>query len=171
MKEPFLNRLEPWKNDYGKRTKDIVIYECWKSIADQYDMDYDEDDDDGDDEERDYMKYSIHRHDQPQTPTIPLDNMNLQKLIDLIPAGLKPEDIKMRMSINMSDMGPSKNDGQTITFYYTKTFPADIEQYNKDKAAYDLEFKEYEKKKKIYDKWVKDEEIKKLESQLKKLKK
>lgn len=158
MEQPYIvGRLEPNKYDYRKRTKEIVLYsyyEKWRG-EDDYEEETEEDRESWD-------------HDQPRTPTTPLKKLSLQDIIDMLPAGISPADIKMRIYIDSGDMGIY---GQSVTFFYVKTFPADIKKYQADMAKYQERYNAYKIKKDDYDQWVSNQEKKKLELQFEDLRK
>lgn len=157
MKQPYMNMHPVMEWNYRDRTEDITIYTYFLSFMEDYRCSYcDEENCHGECED-----------DEPKTPKIQLDQMDLQKIIDLLPAGIKPSDVKMKMSTDSGDY-PT---GHYITFYYTKFFSADPKRYKKDKAKYDAAYSEYEQKKIAYDEYVKQQEIKELEQRLSRLKK
>jgi len=176
MKEPFITVHSPWEADYQKRTRQIVLYSYFKSMeacdnCGSHDCRCGEDGEpihnkESSAEYRHYNNIKFNR-DQPELPRIPIKEMTIQKLIDMLPPDVSPSDVKMNIGTDMGDMGYY---GQWISFYYEKDFPADPAQYKIDKAKYDAAWKVYEKEKKIYDKWKKDEEVKKLQNQIKQLK-
>jgi hypothetical protein len=177
MKQPFMDVRSVWITDYEKRTKDIVIYTHYQTLGH---CRYCDNDNCGgkceeavknnyvsNDEER-YYNNLFYRREQPKIPKIDIDAMTLQKVLDMLPEGIKPSDVKIEVGVSSGDMGYY---GYYLQFYYTKTFPADMEQYKKDKAIYDKAWKEYLKKDKEYQAWLKQKEVEELKSKLKKLKK
>jgi len=180
MKKPYMTLSPPFKRDYEPRTVNIVLYAYYYSMeACEFCGDYNcqsdcEDAMQEDEQERypgGYMRYYnnlYYRRYQPKLPKINLEDMDLQKVIDLIPEGVSPKDIKMRIDLDSGDMGYY---GYAVEFYYEKTLPDESEQYKTDKAAYDAERAEYLKKFEEYQTWEKYQEILKLEQQINELKK
>lgn len=149
-----MNIRPPWERDYKDRTEDVTIYSYFETwMEDQGCRNCGEEDCQGECEDNE--------------PRIPLKEMDLQKIIDLLPSGVKPSDVKMKMSTDSGDY-PA---GHYITFYYSKFFPADSKAYKKDKAKYDAAYAEYKEKQSIYDTYIRQREIKELEEKLAKLKK
>jgi hypothetical protein len=175
MERPYMNMMRPWESDYKERKKDIIIYSYYQNH--RYDEDDEDDEDDGG-----YHHHMVDMNgkkdgidhwwsgakDQPQIPNIKLDKMDLQQLLDMIPEGIKPSEIKIGFNLDAGDMGPY---GYEVYFYYTKTFPAEPEQYKKDMATWQKHFDEYQVKENAYQEWLKNEEVRKLEEQLSRLKK
>jgi hypothetical protein len=168
MEKPFLKVSEPFKLDFKGRTKKIIIYSYYKEIEDEENEKcehcgssycYDEDC------LNDNRSIDL---DQPNYPKVALEKINLQFILNLIPEGVKYEDIKM-------DMGHSQNshyiEGYYINFYYNKKLSDRLEEYDKAMEAYNKAKEEYEKEKIKYDEWCKQEKIKKLEKELQNLKK
>jgi len=173
MKEPFLTRFEPWKSDYEERTKEITIYRHYESLLScDYCSDYDcrgeceEALEAAKEEEAEEEENRYYKEDQPKLKKIPIDKMNLQMLLDMLPEGVEPKDVKFDIHIDESDMGYN---GHGMSFYYEKTFPEDMERYKKDLAAYRKDLAEYTEKRKKFEAWKKQQEIEKLKDKLKKL--
>lgn len=153
-------RLRPNEYDYKKRTKNIIVYsyyEKWKNEDDDYEKEEDE-----------FDSEEPWDHDQPRTPKTDLNKLSLQDIVDMLPKDISPSDIKMKIDISSGDMGIY---GQSVTFYYVKTFPADMEKFKKDLANYEARYTIYKAKKDIYNQWVEEEKKKKLELQFEDLKK
>ena len=157
MEKPFYNVYMPIKSEYEERTREVVIFKSFDVINE---FDYDEDE-----------AYKYNEDNEDDDPIVPLRDMNLQMILDKVPAGVNLSDIKMEVNLSLNDMGTNPTDRKSIKFYYIKTFPADLEKYKKDLAEYNKGLKEYEKKRKAYDKWVKNQEIKELQERIKELKK
>jgi hypothetical protein len=159
MKQPFMKSFPVHEWDYREKDVDVVIYSHYEVTP-------------GDDrEEDDSYTESTHYRDENERNAITkkdLSQINLQSLLDNLPEGVKPSDVKISMDIKCSDYAV---EGTTLNFYYRKHLPARPELYQQEKAAYDKEWAEYEVKKSVYDKWVKDQEIKELQIRLDKLKK
>jgi hypothetical protein len=165
MKQPFRKLSSVYEMDYKKRTKDIVIYQyCETSYDEGYCSHCDKKTCKG---QCLYYAWNKGYKDQPATPNIQLSKITLQSLLDMLPEGVKPSDVKI--SIESDDW--SGVPYRKVSFFYKKTFPADMEQYKKDKAAADADYAEWEQKQLAYEKWLKEQEIKKLEAELEKLKK
>lgn len=176
MKEPFINHMFPgleipreW--EYKKRAKQISIYESSQKIwvdRDYY-CDYcnrencNEECEEAlaDKEENDLYCDK----DQPKTIDLKLEKVSLQTLIDQIPEGLTPNDIKISLSYN--DRGVMYS--QKLSFYYIKTFPANRKGYNEAKKKYDEAEKLYFIEREKYDQWVKEQKKEKLLKELKEL--
>lgn len=161
MKRPCMSMRVPWSQDYENRTVDVTIYSWFESwMEDHYCTWCGEEDCYGECEENE-------DEEEFKNPQISLDQISLQKIIDLLPPTVKPSDVKIKMSTDSGDY-PT---GHYITFYYKKFLPADPEGYKRDKAKYDAAYAEYKKQEAAYDEYVKQQEIKQLEAKLFKLKK
>ena len=160
MEQPFMTKSRPFKMNYEERKKNIVIYSYTEHTI----------------EDRDYCSFCEEENcsgqclgedysydkDQPAIPKIKIENMNLQKILDMLPENINPADVTMSMYSHDWCGVPYT----TFSFSYEKTFAEDLEQFEIDLKAYELEYKEYEIKKSAYDQWVKEEEIKKLEEKI-----
>ncbi len=165
MKEPSMSRMPVVEYDYRKRTQNIIIYQAY---VNNFDCDYCPHCDKKTCTGQCLNEYAEEGYgDQPVIPNTPLHKMTLQSLLDMLPEGISPADVK----IELIDDDWSGVPFAKVAFSYKKTFPANMEQFKKDKAAYDAEWAEYEKKKAAYDQWVKRQQIKKLEGELAQLKK
>lgn len=168
MQRPYLNFSKPQKHDYEQQTEEVDIYVGIVPLWDD-EFSYREDEDkDDEDEQEDYLKFTGYRNRHPILKNPPIEEMSLQKLIDLVPDNVKLSDIKFSINSKYSDTGPSPSpsDTQYIRFYYLKTFPPNLEQYEKDLDAFNKEYSEYEKKKLEYDMWEKEQELVKKQKEL-----
>ncbi|HEY5267635.1 MAG TPA: hypothetical protein VII94_00695 [Candidatus Saccharimonadales bacterium] len=166
MKRPYvkLHPVHEW--NYKKRTADIVIYQAYKNAT----------------ENNDYCPHCSKKTcsgqclneyakegymDQPKIPNTSLHKMTLQSLLDMLPEGVKPSDVKIEM-INHDWAGVPYS---KLVFSYRKTFPADMKRFKIDKAAYDVEWAEYEKKAAAFKEWETQQEMKLLQDKIAALKK
>jgi hypothetical protein len=182
MERPYMNMSRPNESDYKKRTREIILYSYYEKFS--YD-DYEEEEENEDEEFEDQRNgwnrnanekavpdgetrwYSGYR-DQPELPKLNLSKVTLQTLLDLLPEGVSPKDVKVRSNIDAGDMGIY---GHDVEFYYKKKLPAEPEQFKKDMALYNKLYAEYEVRLAAYEQWVKDQQVKELEEKLNKLKK
>lgn len=175
-----MNMSRPNEDDYKKRTREIVLYSYYEKFS--YD-DYEEEDEDEEfenqrngwnrEENENVIPdgithwYSGYR-DQPTLPKVNLNKITLQSLIDMLPEGVTPKDVKVRSDIDAGDMGIY---GHDIVFYYKKKLPAEPKKFKEDMALYNKLYAEYEVKEAAYNQWVKDQQVKELEEKLNNLKK
>lgn len=172
MKEPFINRMftedwmKPWEEDYLPRTEDVVIY----SYCEKYH---------NDDDDNQYCEYCEEELDCNQdcncekaksnkTNFPKLSQMTLQSILDMLPEGVKPSDVKVSIRLDVGDMSIY---GQEIIFSYKKTFEADPEGFKAAQERYEKNYQAYLVEKQKYDEWKRQEEIKQLEEKLISLKK
>jgi hypothetical protein len=181
MKEPFINHMfpgihRPWEEDYKARTKDVVLYEHTTNLGPCYycgDEDCDEECEDALEDKEEMEDFQ--NKDQPALPKLDLSKVTLQTLLDLLPEGVSPSDVKIRLHIDDDSHQYTKHG---ISFYYKKKFPADPEGFKKAQAKYKECEAAYDKKRAEYDEWKasqevaqKQKEIRELKEKLKQLKK
>jgi hypothetical protein len=176
-REPYMNMSEPNKKDYQVRTRNIALFYYYEHFAhDDYDRDMDEEEEENhrsnfpsNDGPMDGVShwYSGYR-DQPKLPKSNMNHLNLQQILDLLPAGVAPADVKMSVSIDTGDMGIY---GHEVVFYYKKKCPAEPEQFKKDHDIWKKLCAEYEIRNSAYKKLEADKEIAELEAKISKLKK
>lgn len=175
MKEPFMNHMfpkaymEPWERNFLPRTEDVTIYSCYEKFTDEREMYCEYCDkklgfDDNDDIEGCDCKDA--RDKNSGFPK--LSQITLQSILDMLPEGVKPSDVKISIGLDVGAMGV---DGHEITFYYKKTFEADPEGFKAAQKQYEENYKLYLVEREKYDEWKKQQEIKKLEETLANLKK
>lgn len=166
MKRPSMNIFPVWEHDYKKKTVDVIIYSHFEKTPN----DWDEEEIEDDGEEDSYARSRSYQdtHLKNKISKLALSKINLQSLLDNLPEGIKPSDIKMSLNIDCGDMGVY---GAEIVFSYKKHFPARLDEFKKDKEAYDKAYAEYEIEEQKYQKFLKEQEIKDLETKLQKLKK
>lgn len=159
----------PWKDRYMARTEDVELYSHYEKYS------YDED--------RKYCEYCdeelVYGDDgwedcdckdaqESKSPHPKISKMTLQSLLDLLPEGVKPSDVKMFIKFDSGDMGVY---GHSVHFVYEKTFPDNLEQFEKDSKQYEENWQAYLVEKAKYDAWVNQQEIQRLEEKLATLKK
>lgn len=167
MKKPFMTMHKPYERDYQVRIKEITVYsyfspfsgDCPSCGLAECECEKEEED------QEDACWFSSDK-DQPTTPNLPFDQMTLQKITELLPPDISPNEVKMSIHTDSGDY-PT---GTTIRFYYTKTLPADMAAYERDLARYYEEFAEYSKQLATYEKEQKQKEVSELEEKLNKLK-
>ena len=168
MKQPFMNMCRPHQSDYLERTKNIVIYKYYEKYRDDYSCEEDEFEAHGnqfynegepDGTQHWYSSYI----DQHKTPKINLDKISFQFLIDLLPDGVSPSDVKITTSVDAGDGGIY---GHEVSFYYTKMFPAEPEKYTEHFAIWQKLHDEYEIKNNVYKKYVAQQEIDELNKKI-----
>lgn len=169
MKQPFMKRFPVFEHDYLEKNVTVDIYSCFeKTPRDDYDdEDADLDEDEAQEDEVGLSRYTKDSYEKNKISKIPLSKLTLQSLLDNLPEGVTPSDVKIGLSIDCSDMAV---EGANLSFYYEKQLPARPELYKQDKEAYDKERAEYEEKNAAYNKWKKKEDIKELEIRLAKVK-
>lgn len=176
MKEPFINNMfktdwqRPWERDYLPRTEDVTLYGYYEKYrnddARQYceycdeELGYSSDTDD-------YEECGCEDAQDGKTGFPKLSQVTLQSIIDMLPEGVKPSDVKISISLDTGDMGIY---GQEVTFSYKKTFEADPEGFKAAQERYEKNYQAYLVEKQKYDQWVNEQEIKRLEEKLAKMK-
>ncbi len=177
MKEPFMNHMfpknymRPWERDYSARTEHVTIYSYYEKYRNEDEAGYCEycgeelgyNSDTDEYEDCDCEDAQDGKSDFPK-----LSQVTLQSVLDMLPEGVKPSDVKISMSLDTGDMGIY---GQEIRFSYEKTFEADPEGFKAAQKQYEENYQAYLVEKQKYDEWVKQQEIKKLEDKLAALKK
>lgn len=91
----------------------------------------------------------------------------MQDILDRLPEGVKPSDVKVSVDIDTGDMGIY---GHEVVFYYNKKLPADPEQFKKDHDVWKRLYAEYEEKRKAYDESVQQQEIRAKQKEIRDLK-
>jgi len=178
MKEPFINHMfpdnynRPWASDYEARTEDVTIYGYYEKFRNDDDRQYCEYCDeelgykDGEYLDCDCVDAKDEQEDRGSFPK--LSQVTLQTILDMLPEGVKPSDVRISMSLDTGDMGIY---GQEISFSYRKTFEADPEGFKAAQEQYEKNWQAYLVEKAKYDEWVKQQEIQALEAKLASLKK
>lgn len=177
MKEPFINNMfktdwsPPWERDYLPRTVDWTLY----SYYEKYEVDdsrkyceyCDEELGYGNDgwEDCDCEDAKDERDHRGNFPK--LSQITLQSILDMLPEGVKPSDVRISINLDLGDMGIY---GQEVNFTYRKTFEADPEGFKAAQERYEKNYQAYLVEKQKYDEWKRQEEVKQLEEKLAKLK-
>lgn len=163
----------PWASDYEARTENVTIYGYYEKFRNDDDKQYCEYCDEelgylgkGEWDTCDCVDAKDEQEDRGSFPR--LSQVTLQTILDMLPEGVKPSDVKITMSLDTGDMGIY---GQEISFTYQKTFPADPEGFKAAQERYEKNWQAYLVEKQKYDDWVKQQEIKALEEKLAALKK
>jgi hypothetical protein len=101
-----------------------------------------------------------------------ITSMSLQDLIDKIPEGLTPKDIKIDFDVNISQMGISYSDCAWINFFYYKPvdLEAELKRYEKEKLRFKKEKAEYKKRLKEWKEYQREQDIKMHEAAIRTLK-
>jgi hypothetical protein len=164
--------MRPWERDYLPRTEDVAVYSYYDKYRNKYDgkyceycneeLGYDEDDELKDCDCEDAQESKGGKTNFPK-----LSRITLQSILDMLPEGVKPSDVKISISLDIGDMSIY---GQELTFSYKKTFEADPEGFKTAQERYEKNYQAYLVEKKKYDEWKHQEEIKKLEEELARLK-
>jgi hypothetical protein len=154
MKKP-IEPIKPFEYKYKGKTERVDIYSDY-----EYFCDYPDEEEYEEQLEADELRQYYHA-----TPL--LRDINLQHILDLIPEGLTPKDIKIGVFNDANRMSIHLNG---VNFYYVKTIPPNMELYKKDLEQYDLDFKKYEEDLKKYNEYEKQLKIKELEKELSLLK-
>jgi hypothetical protein len=169
MKEPFISTKFPWERDYLPRTEDVTIYSYYEKDRKDDDEQYceycDEELGYGDNGYEDCDCVDA-KDDKSEFPK--LSQITLQTILDMLPEGIKPSDVKISISLDTGDMGVY---GQEVNFSYKKTFEGDPEGFKAAQKQYEESYQAYLVEKQKYDDWKRQEEIKKLEEKIAKLKK
>jgi hypothetical protein len=169
MKRPYMNRFPVHEWDYEEKDISAVIYSYYEKTPRDDEFEYEDEDEELD--ENDEEDTWIHNKDTEEKNSIrklKLEDINLQMLIDNLPEGVQPSDVKISMYIDCSDMAV---EGTKLSFHYHKHLPARPELYKRDKEAFDKEYAEFQEKLAAYEKWEKEQQIKELEDKLSNLKK
>lgn len=178
MKEPFMNHMfpkcyrRPWADQYDARTEDVVLYSHYEKMRSDDDRQYceycDEELGYGDDgwENCDCEDAKDEQDDRGNFPN--LSKITLQTILDLLPDGVKPSDVRISINLDTGDMGIY---GHEVTFSYKKTFEADPEGFKAAQKQYEENYQAYLLEKQKYDEWKRQQEVKELEEKLAKLKK
>lgn len=175
MKEPFMNYMfpdcymSPWERDFSARTEDVTIYSHYEKYRNDDDVQYceycDEELGYGDDGYEDCDCEDAKDAKKGNFPKI--SKLTLQSILDMLPEGVKPSDVKISLSLDTGDMGIY---GHEVNFTYSKTFEADPEGFKAAQKKYEENYQAYLVEKQKYDDWVRQQEIQKLEEKLAKLK-
>jgi hypothetical protein len=177
MKEPFINNMfrkdysRPWERNYLARTEDVTIYSFYEKYRRDDDRQYCEYCDeelgykDGELQDCDCEDALDEKDTRGNHPK--LSQVTLQSILDMLPEGVKPSDVKVSLSLDTGDMGIY---GQEVTFSYSKTFEADPEGFKAAQERYEKNYQAYLVEKQKYDEWVHQQEIQALEEKLAKLK-
>lgn len=176
MKEPFMNHMfpdsymRPWERQYSARTEDVTIYGYYEKYRNEDDEGYCEycNKELELNESDEYEVCDCEDAQDSKSKFPKLSKVTLQTILDLLPEGVKPSDVKVSMELDTGDMGIY---GQRVSFTYKKTFEADPEGFKAAQEQYEKNYQAYLVEKEKYDAWVKEQEIKKLENRLAKLKK
>ena len=162
MTKPYkpYHPYEPHKNLYLNRTELKTIYSFYQSLRP---CDYC----DNESCHNECEKAIEYLGEKDTSNTIPLEEMTLQKLLDILPEGIKPCDVKISIDVDVSDMA---YEGHSVDFYYEKPLPDRTEEWEKVKADYDAAYSKYQKELEKYNEWFKQKEIKELEEKLNQLK-
>lgn len=178
MKEPFINNMfktdwsRPWEHNYQARTEDVTIYSHYEKYHADDDRQYceycDEELGYGDDgyEDCNCVDAKDERESRGNNPKI--TQVTLQTILDRLPEGVKPSDVKISLSLDTGDMGIY---GYEVSFTYKKTFEADPEGFKAAQERYEKNYQAYLVEKQKYDEWKRQQEIKALEDKIAALKK
>ncbi len=179
MKEPYINHMfpgvrRPWPSDFEAQTKFVKIYsdseKYWGDRESYCDYCGNEGCDEKCEEAIECALEDAETEEEREAirnPPPQLENLNLQDLINMIPAGVSPSDVKL--SIWSDESGGQISYGFTVG--YSKFFPADPEGLKKAQEKYAECEAAYVVEKQKYDEFVKNQKIKELEANLKALKK
>jgi hypothetical protein len=182
MKEPFMNHMfpkcynPPWERNYVARTEDATIYSHYEKHRSDDDRQYCEyceycDEELGYDENDELMNCDCEdaKDEQDYRGNHPkLSQITLQTILDKLPEGVKPSDVKISLHLDTGDMGIY---GHEVTFSYKKTFEADPEGFAAAQKQYEENYQAYLVEREKYDEWKRQEQVKELEEKLAKLKK
>ncbi len=175
MKEPFINNMfpknynRPWERDYLPRTEDVAIYRHYEKHRSDDDRQYCEFcDEELGYEDGEYLDCDCEDAKDGQTGQPKLSQVTLQSILDMLPEGVKPSDVRVSISLDTGDMGIY---GHEVTFSYSKTFEADPEGFKAAQKQYEENYQAYLLEKQKYDEYKRLEEVKQLEEKLAKLKK
>lgn len=163
------NYREPWDRDYKARTEDVVLYSHYEKYRNEDEDQYCEfcDEELGYDSESDTLldcdcedSLDERKHKGNHAK---ITKITLQSILDMLPEGVKPSDVKISTSLDLGDMGIY---GHSVTFSYSKTFKADPEGFKAAKKLYEKNYKAYLVEKEKYDEWKHNQEVKDLEVKL-----
>lgn len=155
---------KPYKQDFSARTEEATLYSHYEKYYNEdqgiycefcdkeLDVDEDCDCEDALDEKSEFPK---------------LSQVTLQTILDLLPKGVKPSDVKISIDLDLGGMGVN---GQSVSFTYSKTFKADPKGFKAASEQYEKNYQAYLVEKEKYDEWKRQEEIKELEVKLAKAK-
>ncbi len=183
MKEPFINHMfpknynRPWEHDYQERIEDVVLYSHYEKYRYDDDKQYCEfcDEELGYKGNGEYEDCNCEDAQDNKSEFPKLSEITLQTILDMLPEGVKPSDVKISTSL---DVGSMSIDGHEVTFSYKKKFEADPEGFKAAMKQYEENYQAYLVEKQKYDEWKasqevaqKQKEIRELKEKLKKLKK
>lgn len=154
-------KLSIWYTD-GK--EDVTIYRDSDFLFDDFDFRCPECNDEGCEEcESESWNDKDHKS---------IKSITLQDIIDKIPKGLSPSDIKIKFGASYSDMGPSPRDNVWVEFYYRAPIDlqSELDKYAKERERYKLEMDEYKIAKKKFDQWKLKQDIAEMQAKLDELK-
>lgn len=161
--------MRPCERDYLPRTEDVTIYHHYEKFLNEDEEQFCQ----FCDKELAYLADEYEECDcedskDSQTGFPKLSQINLQSILDMLPEGAKPSDVKISINLDTGDMGVY---GHEVTFSYSKTFEADPEGFKIAQEKYEEKYQAYLIEKEKYDKWKRQEEVKRLEAKLARLKK
>lgn len=162
--------MQPWERDYLPRTEDVTIYSHYEKYRNDDDRQYCEycDEELGCDKNGEYEDCDCADAKDGKSNFPRLSQVTLQSVLDMLPKGVKPSDVKMSLNLDTGDMGIY---GYEVTFSYKKTFAGDPEGFKAAQKQYEKNYQAYLVEKKKYDEWQKQQEIQALENKLAKMKK
>ena len=158
MYKPFLKIQKPREEDYKNLTENVEIYSYSYSLEQCYYCG---------ENCRGTCVGAVKNKEEEDEPIIDIKDMDLQKLLNMIPKGLSPADIKMDIAAGYGDGG---YEDINVEFYYKKALPDKTKEYNKHMKEYLKAKQDYDQQLAIYNAWVKEKEIKNLEARLEELK-
>jgi len=146
---PPIRPTQPFITEYNAKVERKYIYRFVQSLK----VDYE------DDENDEYKKIFLLKEN-------PKD-INLKWLLDNIPAGIKPENIKIDFGFNFNTMS---YEDHYIGFYYEQKIPARQKEYKAAMKQFEIDLEQYNKDMEKYKEYQRLEEIKQVELKLEQLK-
>ena len=175
MKKPVKpNRPDTGKLDWNDQTKlnehyhedgkeQVVLYSDSQRLVDH--CDYDDWCDECNNEGCEECQVNSKDH-------VSIESLTLQDIIDKIPEGYTPSDVKMSLGMQLNQMGISNTDCFWINFVYRApvSLQEELDKYAKEQERYDKGMVKYKEAKKKYDKWKQDQDIVEMQAKIDKMK-
>lgn len=154
-------KLNRHYHEDGKES--VILYSDSKRLVDY--CDYDDYCDECDNEGCEECQVNSDGH-------VSIEGLTLQDIIDKLPEGYNPSDVKMSLGIQLCQMGIQTSDCFWINFVYRTpvNLQAELDKYAKEKERYKREKAEYKIAKKKYNKWKRDKNIAETQAKLDKMK-
>lgn len=141
--------LAPFINQYAEHMEREYIYSFSEKLQ-EYD-DWDEED-----------------CEEKKTPEKPINEVDLGWLLNKLPDGIKPSDVKIEFGYHANSMA---YESHWVCFYYEVKVPAKKEEYKEAKKKFNKDMVKYKEEMEEYRKACHQKKIKETEDELEQLKK